>query len=157
MFLDLGTWPSVGWQQQPPPISLSVPFFLVCPPPMLLFLSFSQHALWLCVSYQHVSLSASRCLRQTFLSRKLLQLQSCLLFSIHLSVPSVAGLCPFQRCHKSVSKQAAEPSSGCRHRVSGSTTSQECRSLKLTLHYGETHKPGLVHFARPRKSHVYFE
>lgn len=41
----------------------------------------------LCTSYQHVSLSASRCLRQAFLSRKLLQLQSCLLSSIRLFVP----------------------------------------------------------------------
>lgn len=46
-------------------------------------------------SYQHVSLSASRCLRQAFLSRKLLQLQSCLLFSIRLSIPPSQGFVLF--------------------------------------------------------------
>lgn len=65
------------------------------PNPPCVFLSFSQHALFLCTSYQHVSLSASRCLRQAFQSRKLLQLQSCLLFSIHLSVPLSQGFVLF--------------------------------------------------------------
>lgn len=81
----------------PSSLPLSVLFFLFfpSPPPMFLFLSFTQHALCLCASYQHVSLSASRCLRQAFLSRKLRQLQSCLLFSIHLSVPLSQGFVLF--------------------------------------------------------------
>lgn len=55
-------------------IPLSVPFilFFLSPPPYVsFFLFFSQHALCPC-PYQHMSLSASRCLRQAFLSRKLL-------------------------------------------------------------------------------------
>lgn len=75
----------------------SVLFFLFfsIPPPGFQFLSFSQHALCLCTSYQHVSLSASRCFRQAFLNRKLLLLQPCLLFYIHLSVPPSQGFVLF--------------------------------------------------------------
>ena len=40
-------------------------------------------------------------------------------------------------------------SSGCRSQVSGPLVSLECRSLRLTLHYGETHKPRLVHLGLP--------
>ena len=78
-------------------LPLSVPFvpFFPFPPPVFEVLSFSQHALCLCASYQHVSLSASRCLRQAFLNRKLLQLQPCLLSSIHLSVPPSPGFVLF--------------------------------------------------------------
>lgn len=124
---------------------------------MFLVLSISQHAPCLRASYQHVSLSASLFPRQAFLSRELLQLQSCLLFSIHLSIPSLHGFVLFSAAINLLANRSAEPSSGCRHQVSGYKASEECRSLNLTLHYGETHKPRLAHFARPHKSHVYFK
>lgn len=80
-------------------VPLSVPFFSLLffpfPPPMFQCLSFSQHALCLCASYQHVSLSASRCLRQAFLNRKLLQLGPIYSSSIHLSLPLSPGFVLF--------------------------------------------------------------
>lgn len=58
------------------------------------FLSFSQYALCLC-AHQHVSLSASRCLRQAFLNRKKAAEASVLFTLLQPCVCPFAGLCPF--------------------------------------------------------------
>ncbi len=79
------------------PVSLAIPCLSLSvfsspshPPCFFSFHLPSMHAV--CVLLINMSLcSASRCLRQAFLCRKLLRLQSCLLSSIHLSIPLLQG------------------------------------------------------------------